>query len=191
MKWYERTRDILSQLNISHEGLADRIGSSRSTVSGWLSGSREPRLDEIFSIADAIGVTRQWLLFGEDGNGTQPIIRASDSIEVELWEGGENTGTKVTVPVDVGASCKAFKIHSDTGCSDIPKNSLVIVSDKINPVGGDYLLVNQDGQLAVYRLIDLSGRRFLGVDDPRVPLLSLESASAVGVIVFITRNLKN
>lgn len=55
MHWYERARDLAAQLKISHEAIAEKIGRGRSTVSGWMSGDREPKLEEIEMLSKALG----------------------------------------------------------------------------------------------------------------------------------------
>ncbi|XBS71128.1 helix-turn-helix domain-containing protein [Acerihabitans sp. KWT182] len=88
MEWFERARELAAQQKIAHEKIAERIGRGRSTVSGWLAGEREPKLQELSLLAKVLGVTPQYLLFGDqDQYDNSQIMPYSDVIEIPIFEG--------------------------------------------------------------------------------------------------------
>lgn len=50
---------------LSQEALAERLGVSRQAVSKWETGDAEPELSKLRLLADAFGVTADWLLSAE------------------------------------------------------------------------------------------------------------------------------
>jgi transcriptional regulator with XRE-family HTH domain len=49
----------------SQRALADRLGLSNHTVSVWEKGRNFPGTAELYSLCQVLGVTSDWLLFGE------------------------------------------------------------------------------------------------------------------------------
>jgi transcriptional regulator with XRE-family HTH domain len=190
MKWHERARKAAEKKGLSHEGLAEILGKGRSTVSGWFNGIREPKLDEIFSIADALGVTRQWLLFGDGEEGTSEVIK-SELVPVPILNGtGKNRYESIYVPATM-RGLVAFEINENTGIAAVPVGAIVVVDHKMRPKHNDLVFVETPNGKSVFRLMNVGGYMFFGVDDDRVPLIPVPSPSGIsGVVTFISINLK-
>lgn len=62
MKWYVRARLQMTKLNVTQEAVAEALGVTRGAVGHWLSGRREPTLQQLETIAERIGCTRAELL---------------------------------------------------------------------------------------------------------------------------------
>jgi len=62
--------------NRSGTWLSKQLGTSASTVNGWLRGSNEPGLTNLVSAADVLGVSVQWLATGKGSpsGAPQPIV---------------------------------------------------------------------------------------------------------------------
>lgn len=193
MHWYERARDLATQQKVSHETIAERIGRGRSTVSGWLSGDREPKLDEISMLAKALGVSSRWLLFGEGEDyksDYQPPIR--DEVLVPVWDSEGQTEKFISAPADVGVNNRAYLIDKDSGCEVAPAGTRVIVNTNITPASKDYVVAKVHSEVSVFKYLEVAGKKFLGVDDQRVPLIEIGAGTEIiGVAVFLSRKIRN
>lgn len=68
----------------SQEQLAERLGVSRQAVSKWENGDSEPELGKLRLLAEAFGVSTDWLLSGEepeDAGGAQWAGASADPAE--------------------------------------------------------------------------------------------------------------
>lgn len=193
MHWYERARSLAAQQKVSHEAIAERIGRGRSTVSGWLSGDREPKLDEISMLAKALGVSSRWLLFGEpeDAKATEQYT-PRDEVLVPLWNKDGPTGSLITAPAEVGINIRAYLIEKDSGCEAAPSGTRVIVNTKLTPVTNDFVVSKIHDELSVFKYLEVAGKRFLAVDEPRVPLTEIGTGvEMIGVVVFLSRKIRH
>lgn len=193
MHWYERARDLAAQQKMSHEAIAERIGRGRSTVSGWLSGDREPKLDEINMLAKALGVTSRWLLFG-DPEDFKTIEKATpkDEVLVTIWDKDGQTDEVITTPADIGLNNRAYIIEKDSGCDAAPAGTRVIVNTKLNPVSNDFVVAKIQDEISVFKYLEVAGKKFLGVDEPRVPLIEIGAGvEMIGVAVLLIRKTRN
>ncbi len=193
MHWYERARDLAAQQKMSHEAIAERIGRGRSTVSGWLSGDREPKLDEISLLAKALGVSSRWLIFGEpEDYKSIEQNTPRDEVLVPLWNKDGPDGALVTAPADVGLNNRAYVIEKDSGCDAAPSGTRVIVNTKLTPVTNDFVVAKVHDEISVFKYLDVAGKRFLAVDEPRVPLTEIGTGvEIIGVVVLLSRKIRN
>lgn len=65
MDWIYRAKQQMSVMEISQDDLANAMNCSRSAVGHYLAGRRKPPVEQLVQIADYLGVSRSWLLFGE------------------------------------------------------------------------------------------------------------------------------
>lgn len=54
----------MKELGITQEALAEKFNMTPAGMQKWLSGARQPSLDEINEIADHLKVSRTWLTHG-------------------------------------------------------------------------------------------------------------------------------
>jgi transcriptional regulator with XRE-family HTH domain len=79
----ERLRSLLGARSMTQEELATKIGRQPRTVSNWLSGGTQPRAEDIVLLADAFGVSADFLLGRVDGeNGLVPDMWIVDEDKV-------------------------------------------------------------------------------------------------------------
>ena len=64
-KFTKRVKELMERDQISQKELAKLSGISESSISRYLSGSKEPRMDILTNIAKALNTTASYLL-GED-----------------------------------------------------------------------------------------------------------------------------
>lgn len=61
-KFSERFRELRSSRKLSQQGLADKLGTSKSSVNMYERGEREPSLEMLECIADFFNVDMDYLL---------------------------------------------------------------------------------------------------------------------------------
>jgi transcriptional regulator with XRE-family HTH domain len=62
----KRIKDRLNELNVKRPWLADRSGISVGTINSWYNNDRVPELEKAVAIAQALGVSVDWLATGKD-----------------------------------------------------------------------------------------------------------------------------
>ena len=70
-KFTERTKNLMAENNISQKELARMSGISESSISRYLSGELEPRMDILSNISRALGTTVSYLMGEEDAKETK------------------------------------------------------------------------------------------------------------------------
>lgn len=68
--WRERARARMKEIGVSQERLGETFGMGPAAIQKWLAGDRQPSLDQINQIADALNVTQSWLTHGLDSAST-------------------------------------------------------------------------------------------------------------------------
>lgn len=85
----DRIKKARMTSGMSQTELAEKIGIilnknvQPQTVQKWESGNSAPRKENLNALSEALGVTPQWLQFGE-GAGDQTVQMTSDEIELIL-----------------------------------------------------------------------------------------------------------
>ena len=75
---------LLEERKMSLLALSKKSKVSRSTISGWLHGSRPRKLHELKRVSDALGVSFELLCLGqEDADLGKALSQASRRIEIE------------------------------------------------------------------------------------------------------------
>lgn len=78
----ERIKQRRTQLKISQEELADRLGTSQTQVSRYERGENDPTGNVLVKFADALDTTTDWLL-GRTDIAERPIRGAGDLADSE------------------------------------------------------------------------------------------------------------
>jgi transcriptional regulator with XRE-family HTH domain len=74
-QWWERARRAMKDRGITQSDMAEHFGMTPAGIQKWLSGSREPGLNDLLKIADLLKMPRAELLLGteqEDDIGDLP-----------------------------------------------------------------------------------------------------------------------
>lgn len=61
----KRLRDALYELDVNNSELADMIGVTPAAVTKYMKGESKPRLERRIAIADKLGISFDWLEYGE------------------------------------------------------------------------------------------------------------------------------
>lgn len=62
----QRLRSRRNELNISQEELGEKVGTSKSVISGYENGQNDPRQSMVVKLSKALGVSINWLITGND-----------------------------------------------------------------------------------------------------------------------------
>ncbi len=62
----ERLKDVMIEKNLNIKQLAELLKIERRTLNSWLLKKRTPRIDYLYSIADCLGVSIDYLVGRED-----------------------------------------------------------------------------------------------------------------------------
>ena len=68
--WRERARVRMRDAGITQERLAQEFGMTPAAIQKWLAGDRQPSLEQINQVAQALNVTPTWLVYGLDSSHT-------------------------------------------------------------------------------------------------------------------------
>ncbi|WP_343670065.1 helix-turn-helix transcriptional regulator [Chitinophaga sp.] len=61
-KEMNRIRVVLAELNKKNKWLADKLGKNQATISQWCNNARQPSVETLFDIAEALDVDVRKLL---------------------------------------------------------------------------------------------------------------------------------
>jgi SOS-response transcriptional repressor LexA len=215
-KWIELVKAKMSELKVTQEILAERIGMSQGGVGHWLNKRRQPGIAEMNRVLRALGmdylevamVIREPLPSEEEICLTQkynPYFRypVSDWRETgEVRDGELSTyGNSLAVSKprfelsDYHAQGAAFwlvvvgdAMTAPTGAS-IAEGMLILVDPAIVPEPGKLVIAQWPGSAeAVFRkLIEEGGQRYLVPLNPTYPkALYTEECRIIGVVVQAT-----
>ncbi|MDZ7628977.1 MAG: helix-turn-helix domain-containing protein [Parvularculaceae bacterium] len=165
----DRIRHARKFAGINQADLAARVGVSQPAVANWESGVHDPRRLMLSKIADALGVSPDWLARGDRSPGEAdkqpaaaylrrplrhaPVIAFDDAINFAGGDGDPHALALDYIPVTSGAE-KLFAFFLDDEAMDraFPKNTLVVVDygDK-RPADGAFALFSVGGAPLVRR----------------------------------------
>ncbi|RYG55597.1 MAG: XRE family transcriptional regulator, partial [Alphaproteobacteria bacterium] len=66
--WRDRARRRMKERGVTQDSLAEQLGITQGGLQHWLAGSRQPSLDQINKIADALDASHAWLTHGVESN---------------------------------------------------------------------------------------------------------------------------
>ena len=89
MKFAENLKSILKAQNLTQSDAAEHLEVSDNTVSNWIVGKVVPSVDTMQRIADWLGVSLKWLLFGDDD--TPDLYVSVPEYDVEFSAGHGKT----------------------------------------------------------------------------------------------------
>lgn len=78
--WQERAREVMRTKKLTQRTVAERMHRSQSTFACWLNGRNIPNLDDMDSLAEALGVDAAWLSYGIENRANPVVGRIMDAI---------------------------------------------------------------------------------------------------------------
>lgn len=181
--------------NMTQGALAKASGISQPTIWRLIKGEAKGT-KKLVDIANALNVNAEWLANGvgdmEGNNPTPRVDRIDNNSYVPVWTVSGQTNDSVVAPDGkVTPHWRAYILDRNSGCSEAPAGSIVIVDTSLKPGTNDLVVAINGGSVSVYRFLDGGSDGYLSVDDSRIPLLDLSlSAELVGVAIFILRDLR-
>ncbi|OVZ85803.1 hypothetical protein CBW58_22860 [Yersinia frederiksenii] len=195
MAFKDRLKKAMEERGITQASLAKETGLAQSMIWKLVTGNANGT-SKLVAISKALGVRPEWLGEGSgpmrDGEKNNNERNWSGPIfGVEIYDGDVHTNKWITVPDLVKSdSLKAYDIAEDTGCSDVPAGTYIVVDSSEAPANNDLVYAKIGRNTSVYRFVSGGAEDFLSVDDPRVPLIPTSSVEIMGVIVFLLRGLR-
>ncbi|NUW55420.1 LexA family transcriptional regulator [Cronobacter turicensis] len=171
----------------SQTALAKAAGIQQSAVSKILNGTTEVSRST-GKLAAAMGISADWLINGTGsiyGTSSEPMPRIDVSHMVKLYDANGFTGETIAWPRELPETCRAYVIQRDTGVSQAPGGSIVIVDTAIKPAANSLVAVKEDGFVTVYRSNKIGQKVFLSVDSDRLPMI--EAGDDVEILGVITQ----
>ncbi|OTA14204.1 peptidase [Xenorhabdus vietnamensis] len=203
MTFTERLNRAMHEGGFSQGSLAKAVGMAQSSVWKLTSGTAI-RTTRLVDIARVLDVRPEWL---SDGKGSMRAEESNDpecnDIEfieykgmfpVDMYEGNEPTGDQIMIPNLVESkTCKAYKLHVNSGCSEAPAGTIIIIDSNETAGTNDLVYARVNKVLSVYKFVQGGSHGYLSVDDNRVPLVDIGNpdVEVLGVIVFLLRNMKH
>nr|WP_306800358.1 helix-turn-helix domain-containing protein [Endozoicomonas sp. YOMI1] len=160
--WTDRVKSKAQEQNLKNVDIARAVGCTEGTYSLWMSGARNPKLNNKIAIADVLGVSIHWLETGEElpDPKTLPYIsldKASAFFD-ELDERRQQVLSESAICI-IESDHKSFllRMENDTMVNQtpsdmaisIPKGAKVQVDTVIAPEPGKILLIEHDGELSL------------------------------------------
>lgn len=192
MEWFERAQKHCQKHKIRDKHIAEAVNISTTTVSFWMRGIRQPKLEQKIGIAKALGVSVHWLDTGLFDLPDQQLIRLSieqlDEVLPNLiGEQTEETGQVMSaLPTSFmlapGKAYSSFLLNMDNdtmlnpNAGDsllLPEHSLVQINLDAPLQPGKILLIHHDGsyKLRRWHRVSATDHRF-SVISPLYPNLS-------------------
>ena len=210
-KWIELVKAKMSELKVTQEVLADRLGMSQGGVGHWLNKRRQPSIEDMNRVLRALGmeflevamvIREPVVLLDDEVSLTQkynPYFRypVSDWREPAQLREGElpEYGKPRFELTDYHAQGKAFwlvvvgdAMTAPTGIS-IAEGMMILVDPAIVPEPGKLVIAQwTDSPEATFRkLIEEGGQRYLVPLNPTYPkALYTEECRILGVVVQAT-----
>lgn len=211
-KWIALVKAKMRELDITQEKLAERVGVTQGAVGHWLRRERQPKLDMMNAVLDALGmphlqvrlhivpqgqhVAEQVTSYGASTDETLSALADTMGFRypVLAWlelQGERPTDSLVHQLSDYPAHGKAFwlRVESDamnapSGLS-VPEGMLILVDPGVPAAPGRLIVARQPGLGAVFRhWVEEGGIRYLRPLNPMYPTVACDPALEVlGVVV--------
>lgn len=149
-----------SRVGLTQNELAGLIGVAQRMIAAYELGESRPRLKVLMKLAEAFGVSPDWLAGGLDSGNYREHVTNVDSRRVPILKPGlvyqyiDNSlddafiKEHITIGFEVGISAFAIRIEDDSMTSSeaneysFPRGTIVILDPSIPVRGGDYVLVH-------------------------------------------------
>lgn len=196
LPWQIRLKALMGDEALSQADLAPVFGVSRAAVSHYLSGRTEPSIDQISAVAKHIGVSLDYLIYGETTERTEVPLLLWDAIESYLADDKFDVmPANVTYIRCAVRSCSnrtfAVKVQGDSMDSNggYRHGDVIFVDPDKLPAHGQDVIVKLAKQRVVLRRLSIheDGTRYFRALNPNVPMNfegPAEIARIYGVVIF-------
>jgi SOS-response transcriptional repressor LexA len=199
--WTNRAKQRMKELKLTHQDIADRLEVSRASITHYLSGRREPSLNQLIEWSAILKTSPAWLQFGVETSQVDlpndknikpaaplavhlPVISWLDASQWEqLKEDYRPSNETEWIPY-AGSPIEgafALKIRGDSmqalyGVSFI-ENSYIIVAPHRMAQHEDFVLIClKNEEEALLRQLILEGKKqFFKPLNPRYPIIEMKA----------------
>ena len=162
MNWTDRVKSEAKKRNLKFVDIARAVGCTEGTFSLWMSGARNPKLNNKIAIAEFLEVSLHWLETGKElpDPKTLPYVSLDQASAFfdELDDKRQQAITESAICI-IESDNRSFLLRmendtmvnqtpSDTAIS-IPKGAKVQVDTVVAPEPGKILLIEHDGELSL------------------------------------------
>lgn len=184
-------------LTLSQERLAESIGVKQSAVSGWEVGRNRPKGDVLIRLADRLGVSEEWLQFGDNrsrrkqtrirgllGAGDQVLMLPDDAVE---W---------TNAPPDEEIETEAFEVRGNSQWP-VYRNGDIIFYEKDRTgrpsdlIGEEAIVELDDGGLYLKRIMRGSRSGLYTLASHNAPEMEDRRIISCAEIIWIRRKRRN
>ena len=133
----ERLEAVKNEKNLRQVQIAEMAGVRQATISGWLKGTiKSPGLETIKKLADALGVSAYWLLYGDNHTTTRDMEK--DIVAVGDFS-IDSTGAVAFKDIPTPDFCAAGAVLRNC-------KSFVMIGSHMEPVisDGDIVVIDTD-----------------------------------------------
>lgn len=114
MKWYERAKGLMTDRKLTQEDLIPVLKVTRGGVGHYLSGRREPDIEQLIALAKLLGCSLDYLLTGV-------ILEQSIQTKTEIVNGLSPLQKEIISKVD-GLTARQQKKHLESIENDVKEN---------------------------------------------------------------------
>lgn len=86
MSWREKVKELMNKKGYTQKKLSELSGINETSVSRYIKGEREPRIDVIINFAKALNVTPEYILDEE----TEKIVNPYNEIATVIARNGND-----------------------------------------------------------------------------------------------------
>lgn len=193
----DRIKAAMKENNMTQAELAEAAGLAQPTIWRLVNG-KAGGSTKLVAIAKALGVNINWLSDGvgemrpgSDLDQSNTPLTYSRVKPVNIYVGEEMTNESALAPdFIVTKTTKAYRIEKNTGVSEAPAGTLIVIDTNEQPGNDDIVYACVNNNYSVYKYVE-GGSGHLSVDEKRVPLTPVsDSARIIGVVVYLSRELK-
>lgn len=152
--WGLRVRELRIEANLKQEELADRIGTTKATISKIERSTKAPRLEWIEKLARALGVDAATLALGEPGGRVQPtFIPVIGMIAAGNWRDAIQNPIGEIPILNANPHMFALRVAGDS-IDKVAADGSYVAIDPTDPTlsdGAIYAVQNADGETTLKR----------------------------------------
>ncbi|MER1780067.1 LexA family protein [Proteus mirabilis] len=202
----ERIRLRRKELGLTQKALSAKVGVSHVAISQWEKEETEPTGNNLFSLADALGCTPEFILKGKEENssnietprihhskGKYPLIsRVMAGAWTESLEPYDRCNIDEMYETTVSCSNDSFwldvvgdSMTSSSGLS-IPEGMIILVDPNVEPTNGKLVVakLESENETTFKQYIIDAGHHYLKPLNPQYRMISINgNCRIVGVVV--------
>lgn len=185
-----RIRALRARQGISQNQLAEALGVSRSAVAMWESDAREPSLEMLLHMAEALGAAPAELLSAATD---APFIAPVQTRRIPLIPTAEPMQPLETAPLIDAAETDcdiALRVTDDSMSPTLQPGDLVFLRRGEPDSDGRIVALLHEGRVLLKRLYRYSGQCTLLSDNPTHPPMLLPQPEIIGAAVSYRRALQ-